>query len=164
MHTPIRFSAQPQGMPGAKVAGHEKTDVAVKWVFGFVVALFVGGIVIQLIIAWQLSSLRRHPAPADPWGRTLETRPADSVAYKFPRLQVSSPADLETFRQRQESDLHSYGWVNRTSGVVRIPIERAMELLVEKGPGTNPIKTGSSILQLQQGRPLNRQRETGGTP
>ena len=164
MHTPTRFSAQPQGMPASNLADHEKTDIAVKWVFGFVIALFVSGIVIQLIVAGQLSALRRHPTAPDPWSRIPETRPTDKAVYKFPRLQVSPPADLETFREREESELHSYGWINRTAGVVRIPIERAMELVVVKGYRTNSIKTARSTLQLQQDRPLSRERETGRAP
>jgi hypothetical protein len=35
--------------------------------------------------------------------------------------------------------LNGYGWVNKEQGIVRIPIERAMELIVEKGfPGAAP--------------------------
>ena len=29
--------------------------------------------------------------------------------------------------------LHSYGWVDQQAGIVRIPIDRAMTLLTERG-------------------------------
>jgi hypothetical protein len=35
-------------------------------------------------------------------------------------------------RAQEEAWLESYGWVDKPSGVVRIPIERAMELMVER--------------------------------
>jgi hypothetical protein len=33
----------------------------------------------------------------------------------------------------QEAILNSYGWVDKEAGVVRIPIERAIELTLERG-------------------------------
>ena len=69
--------------------------------------------------------------------------------------------DLEAFQAREEIELHSYGWVNRSSGIVRIPIERAMELLLQKGlparSGTNQVKLGPSTYELQKQRPLQRE-------
>jgi hypothetical protein len=49
-----------------------------------------------------------------------------------PRLQVSEPLDLATLRQLEDSLLKNYGWVDRDQGVVRIPIDEAMRLLVER--------------------------------
>ena len=37
------------------------------------------------------------------------------------------------FRNEQENSLETYAWENRTAGIVRVPIEEAMELLVKKG-------------------------------
>jgi hypothetical protein len=41
-------------------------------------------------------------------------------------------ADICESVDEQEEKLASYGWVDREKGVVRIPIERAMELLVNE--------------------------------
>jgi hypothetical protein len=35
-------------------------------------------------------------------------------------------------REQQAKQLNSYGWVDQKAGIVRLPIERAMELTVEK--------------------------------
>ena len=163
MHTHTESSALPQGIPKPGLKDYERSDVAVKWVFGFIVALFLGGIALHLLIAWQLNRLRKQPPPADQWARTGQVRLPELVERKFPRLQIAPPADLKAFRAREEAQLHSYGWVNRTSGVARIPIERAMSLLVEKQPGVGAsnIQTGKSTLQLQQERVPNRLRESG---
>jgi hypothetical protein len=50
-----------------------------------------------------------------------------------PRLQISPQQDMRQMRAAEMAALHSYGWVDRQAGIVRIPIERAIELLAERG-------------------------------
>jgi hypothetical protein len=40
--------------------------------------------------------------------------------------------DLRNVRAREESELHSYRYIDRNRGTVRLPIERAMELFVKE--------------------------------
>lgn len=40
--------------------------------------------------------------------------------------------DLRNLRAREESELHSYRYIDRGRGTVRLPIERAMELFVQE--------------------------------
>ncbi len=51
-----------------------------------------------------------------------------------PRLIENEPADLDTVRQQEQAVLESYDWVDAAGGVVRIPIERAMELVAKEAP------------------------------
>ncbi len=50
-----------------------------------------------------------------------------------PRLQVTAGMDLDQLRAREESLLSSYGWVDEQAGIVRVPVERAMELALRRG-------------------------------
>jgi hypothetical protein len=50
-----------------------------------------------------------------------------------PRLQTDPHGDLLRLRQSEDQILNTYGWVDRNAGVVRIPIEQAMKLTVERG-------------------------------
>ena len=50
-----------------------------------------------------------------------------------PLLQVRPKVDLQELRARDESELHKYGWADRQHGVVTIPIDRAMQLLAQRG-------------------------------
>jgi len=163
MRTPDNSSALPQGDFRPEHEGHERSDVAVKWVFVFVLLFFLSGIAIHFLTDWQLLHLKKQASPADQWARSGQKQNRSMPPTNFPRLQISPPLDLKAFLAREGSDLNSYGWINRTAGLVHIPIERAIDLLVEKrlGPGTNGLKTSSSVLQLQQERPLKRQAETG---
>jgi hypothetical protein len=76
-------------------------------------------------------------------------------AFPEPRLQLSPPADMAAFRAREEAELSTYGWVNKTSGIVRIPIQRAMEILAQRGlpaGNTNVNEKGKSELDLIRDR------------
>jgi len=42
-------------------------------------------------------------------------------------------ADYLALRQQQSEKLNSYGWVDRSNGIVRIPIDRAMDLIASRG-------------------------------
>jgi hypothetical protein len=55
-----------------------------------------------------------------------------------PRLQPSPPRELEEMRAAEDLVLKGYAWVNPDQGVVRIPIERAMELLIQQNPRSRP--------------------------
>jgi hypothetical protein len=41
--------------------------------------------------------------------------------------------DLQAYVRQQHEILNSYAWISRADGKVRIPIDRAMELVVERG-------------------------------
>ena len=50
-----------------------------------------------------------------------------------PRLQTNPRQDLRDLRAARRRVLKSYGWVDKNAGVVRIPIDEAMKLTVERG-------------------------------
>ena len=50
-----------------------------------------------------------------------------------PRLQRSPEAELEAMRHEMSERLNGYGWVDEAAGVVQIPIDQAMDLLLERG-------------------------------
>ena len=50
-----------------------------------------------------------------------------------PRLQTNPRADLADLRAQEENVLETYGWIDKNASVVRIPIEEAMKLTVQRG-------------------------------
>jgi hypothetical protein len=46
-------------------------------------------------------------------------------------LQVVPQHELQAMRREENAVLQSYGWVDRQAGIIRVPVARAMELLVE---------------------------------
>ncbi len=55
-----------------------------------------------------------------------------------PGLIIDEHQVLEQFRQQEEQTLHTYGWEDEASGTVRLTIDRAKELLLERGLPTRP--------------------------
>ena len=53
-------------------------------------------------------------------------------AERARKIVSQEPAELSTVRASQADQLREYRWVDRTQGVVALPIERAMELVVEE--------------------------------
>jgi hypothetical protein len=52
-----------------------------------------------------------------------------------PRLQIDPVASWTRFRSAESAQLSSYGWMDRSAGAVHVPIERAMEIVLERGVG-----------------------------
>jgi hypothetical protein len=71
------------------------------------------------------------PPPALPEARVEHQPPA-------PNLQVDPRQQLLDLRAEEERILTTYGWIDRAQGLTRVPIDRAMDLLVEQGLPTPP--------------------------
>jgi hypothetical protein len=158
---PMENSAHPQSSRAALNGGYEPTDVNIRGVLVFLGILLATVVIVQLVItsisrhfAYRASQLDKQILR----GQVLPSVAASRAYFPYPREQISPLADLQMFRAQEETELNSYGWIDRKAGVVRIPIDRAMDLIVQRGlpvaAGTNGNKTGPSSLQLQQQRPL----------
>ena len=55
-----------------------------------------------------------------------------------PNLQRQPFKDIYLLRQGENEKLTSYGWVDKEGGVARIPIDRAMEVMLQRGFPTRP--------------------------
>ena len=47
--------------------------------------------------------------------------------------ELRGPSDLADLREKEDETLNSYGWVDRNAGVVRIPIDEAIKLTLQRG-------------------------------
>lgn len=155
----IEPASRPQGHPEREAEGYERSDVRARWIGGVVAFLAVGAVTIHFVLGWQLKRLGSKKPPRDQWSSVARPR-QPQVRTNFPHLQLSAPADLSDFRAREETELNTYGWVNKTEGIVRIPIQQAMNLILEKNllpvrQNTNSPAPGPSSFQLQQERPVN---------
>jgi hypothetical protein len=59
-------------------------------------------------------------------------------AFPGPRLENDESKNISKERLNEENALYSYGWVDEQAGTVRIPIERAMDLLAQRGLPVRP--------------------------
>jgi hypothetical protein len=109
---------------------HETSDVRVGVIALFALGMIVSAIVLHLALWWLFGLYASREAATDPTPVPVALTPQTPPE---PRLQVNPQADLARFRATEDATLHSYGWVDRDAGVVRIPIERAIDLLAERG-------------------------------
>jgi hypothetical protein len=116
------------------MSDYEKSDVSIGGISGFAIGIVATVLVCGFGIWLAMRVLDRTTAN----GRSPETRSAQSGPPDFveqgsgPHLQTDAPADLARFRAEEDTKLTSYGWVDRKAGVIRIPVERAMDLLAER--------------------------------
>jgi hypothetical protein len=121
--------------------GYERQDLSPKGVFYFMAGLAVLGVVIHLIISSMYGYLDRydkaHQPPVNPLvttsPNTRQLTRADTLAFPQPRLEENEIRQLNQVLQAQNETLATYGWVDEKAGVVRIPIDRAMEIVAQNG-------------------------------
>ena len=75
----------------------------------------------------------RAPLAAAPVRPAIQDGRVVGGPASVPSLLVREPVNLQKFRDEEEHLLTSYGWVDQNTGVVRLPIDRAKELLLERG-------------------------------
>jgi hypothetical protein len=114
----------------AVAAGHETTDVNIRGLLWLAGVTAVGVAIVQGFLLFLLSYYRAAADDADP---VLSPRAARQAAPPAPNLQSTPLRDYAEFAESQERQLHSYGWVDKDQGVARIPVERAMDLILERG-------------------------------
>jgi hypothetical protein len=108
---------------------HERHDVNIRWMayFGVVlVVLLVGSAVLML---WLFDVFNIESQRVDTPTLTAESQPLPPG----PRLQASPAQDMREMLAAERRLLEHYAWVDPSAGVVRIPIERAMEWVVTQG-------------------------------
>ena len=116
---------------------HETSDVSFGSVVGFAGGLLVSGLLISVLV-WALFQLLSDRATRR--GATAEALTVQQPVPPSPRLQTNPRGDLLQLREAEEQVLTTYGWVDRNAGIVRIPIEQAMKLTVERGLPSNAPK------------------------
>ena len=53
--------------------------------------------------------------------------------FPAPRLETQNGQELGPLLREQDQKLHEYAWVDRKQQIVRVPIERAMQILAAEG-------------------------------
>jgi len=134
----------------------EREDLSSRAIFGFMIGLAITGVVIYVIITGMYTFLDKYERAQMNTGsplvksnevgaRHIDYAPGrgDYVQKRFgdngaPLLEYDEKSQFSDFLMKQEQQLNSYGWVDEKSGVAHIPIDRAMQLLVERGLPVKP--------------------------
>lgn len=63
-----------------------------------------------------------------------------------PRLQAYPAKDLTTFRETQSHVAATYGWVDKQAGLARVPVEKALEMVLKTGLPVRSAETEKAAL------------------
>ena len=151
---------QPHGGNG----GFEREDLGARTIFGFLIGLAVLGILVYFaangIYRVLNNQYAAHQGPTSPLKETahgdrrdLQTsKVRERIENNFPQplLENDERNELTEFRRQEEKQLNSYGWVDQKAGVVRVPIERAMQLMAERGLPVRPQGEGKPAVVKKQ--------------
>jgi hypothetical protein len=112
--------------------GHENDNVDVRAIFTFCLGLLVTALIVNgmiwLLFQYFASRESMRLSPEYPLAAGQETRVPPE-----PRLQTNPRGDLQELRAHEDAVLGTYGWVDKGTGVVRIPIDAAMKLTLQRG-------------------------------
>ena len=127
-------------MPSIPVEGDGIHYRGLLW-FGVILTittLFCMAIVWGMFWWWERREAARDPARAPLAAPAAQPRITDGridagTSAPQPALLVREPEVLDKFRKHENEVLEGYGWVDRNAGTIRIPIDRAKELLLQRG-------------------------------
>ncbi|MCX6537663.1 MAG: hypothetical protein NT151_01815 [Acidobacteria bacterium] len=140
---------------------YETRDIKVRPLVGFAAGLAVLIIFSFLVVLWVFRLFSSQHAAQDAQAapsssaRPTAAAPADEqLKWPEPRVQSRPADDLKALREGEDASLTTYGWVDRAGGVVRVPIDVAMQLILKEGlparqpatvsPAAGSPETGSS--------------------
>ena len=127
---------------------HEESDVNTRALLWSVVIFVIFSALTYAVIYLQFHAYARYFRREASQPLTMMPRPADASVPATPRLQpfptknqvglmppyaVTPVTDMAEMRTAQDKQLSEPGWVDQKKGIVRLPIETAKQLVVQRG-------------------------------
>jgi len=155
---------EPEEVDASK--GFEQSDVRISGVVVLLVALgifvAVAGVLSYGIGKVIDARMAKEDGPRSKWAKTVDVRPLGDLAsspelqhklaeltqqFPTPRLQTDDGnQDVVDLHGREDLLLENYSWADHAQDKVRIPIERAMELLARRGLAQAPAVEKAPLL------------------
>lgn len=130
-------------------AGYEHTDIdpGIGYRFGLWlgVSMLIGG----AIVYGTFALLENRTTSIDTAAQRFPLAVGQSQDPPAPRLQTQPFKDVYQLKGEQRGVLNSYGWIDKTNGVVHLPIDRAMELTLQRGLPTRQGGSSAPTMVVQ---------------
>jgi hypothetical protein len=121
---------------------HETRDVNVFQISAFGIGLLLSCIV-TVFAMWAMFDFLFHREDqknaGNPAAAMMNERPK---LPPEPRLQAEPKIELKDLRADEDAILSSYGWIDPNKGIVRIPIDQAIDIVAQKGLPSKPSPAG----------------------
>jgi hypothetical protein len=122
---------------------YERRDIGVAGVVYFLVGILVALLFTYFIVDGLYHYLdKRSEAEQAPLNPLVTNAPTDTrhiatdypqAEFPNPRLETDERGQLNAIRLKEEQTLATYDWIDKNAGTVRIPIDRAMDLIAQRG-------------------------------
>lgn len=177
MHTPEEHESHESTDKASSVReGYEVTDVSIPGVAVFLTGLFIA-VGVFFVFCFGMgkvinNALIKRDGPSNKWNastaaeagklKNMQSNPAGeqiqlqrlTQTFPTPRLQTDDGnQDLVDLNKREDLLLDHYSWVNQSQGKVRIPIERAMQILAQRGLPVEPAAASPQSLMFGDSAP-----------
>jgi hypothetical protein len=117
--------------PHAEIIGHETKDASVRAIVITLGCLALGAAMVCVLVYGIFRYLADHPlntAPPNPMAETERQQLSPA-----PHIEEHPAIELKDLHSQEDKILGTYGWTDKINGVVRIPIDRAMDLQLQRG-------------------------------
>ena len=153
MHKPEDHGSHPEREQIDTSVGYEQSDVKIAGILVFLTALGIF-VAVSAVLCYGIgkainAELNREDGPTTKWSKTVNIRQLGNLVlhlrvvghiaeltqqFPTPRVQVDDGSqDVVDLHAREDLLLNNYTWVDAEHTRVRIPIERAMELMAQHG-------------------------------
>jgi hypothetical protein len=128
--------------------GYEVRDASIKGLITFAVVLALVLFATLVSMRYMFSALNK----LTPLGETASPFDNGRNSPSGPLVQAQPHQDLTAYCANQSQTVGTYAWVNKDGGIVQIPIDRAMDLTLQRGlpsrSATDMAAAGATIPQL----------------
>lgn len=116
---------------GSVPPGHEGTDLSLKPIIAFVLGLMALAVIVPLVLSIFMTRFKAESIAAKEQIPPLFKDARGQ--YPPPNTPVGPRAELAKHREREQEISMTYGWTDQDAGIARVPIDRAVEILAERG-------------------------------
>ncbi len=135
--------AQPQAqLLSEGTTSHEANRLQLRGLVYFAVALVGVTALVQLALAFVMQGFSREEKTLE--SMALPRFAGDTGEYPSPRIEADPATELGRMKAEDLGQLNGYGWVDRKAGVAHIPVDRAIEILAQKGLPTPEARSDQS--------------------
>jgi len=114
--------------------GYERRDANTRVLLHYGFWLAVVLVVVLITMKWTFNYL----SAKDPLGPPPTPFENARALPPQPQLQVQPHQDLKTYCEQEKNDLENYGWVDSQNAVVRIPVDVAIDKILQQGLPARP--------------------------
>jgi hypothetical protein len=121
----------------------ERQDLQPSGILYFLLTIVVGIVICVVLLKGLFAVLDRREKAEQPPVNPLVTNVQEDTrhiapgyprsAFPNPKLEEDERGQLNGILLTEDQTLESYGWIDEKSGTVHIPIDLAMDLLVQRG-------------------------------